>query len=153
MDFDPRHPLLLACKQLGAAFDLRDGEISAELGISRNELRLLNFLEDGPRSQVDIAAHLVVSRAAVTSMVDELTAHDMVQRSPSPQDRRVKLVSLTPKVWRVLAQHYGPSGRRVLAGAAELDEPRLRSMIDALVRVSEAIHPSTVLPPTVPDRH
>lgn len=143
MNFDPRHPLLLACKQLGAAFDLRDAQISTELGISRNELRILNYLEDGPRSQVDIAAHLLVSRAAVTSMIDTLTARGLVERTPSTQDRRVKLVSVTSKVWRVLAQHYGPSGRRVLEAASTLDDAQLRAMVDDLVRVSKAIRPTT----------
>jgi len=143
MTFDPRHPLLLACKDLGAAFDLRDAEISAELGISRNELRLLNFLEDGPRSQVDIAAHLLVSRAAVTSMVDTLTAHGLVKRSPSTEDRRVKLVSLTPKVWQVLSKHYGPSGRRVLDAASELGDAEVRQMVRYIETVSHAIHPKT----------
>lgn len=72
-----------------------------------------------------------------------MTAAGMVERSVSMRDRRVKLVSLTPKVWQVLAEHYGPSGRRVLKTAAALDPMQLQRMIDDLVHVSEAIRPST----------
>jgi DNA-binding MarR family transcriptional regulator len=141
MDFDPAHPLLAACKALGAAFDQRDAEIASRLGISRNELRLLNLLEEGPRSQVDIAARLVVSRAAVTAMVDSLTRHELVERTSSDRDRRIKLVSLTPRVWRLLADHYGPGGRRVLAAANGLNADELDAMIGLLHRITDAIVP------------
>lgn len=115
MDFDPQHPLLLACRALGAAFDAHDALVAQELGVSRTELRLLNRLEGGPSSQVDLAHHLHVTRAAVTKIVDRLAAAGLVVRDPSPVDRRVKLVTLTPKVWQVLGRHYRPAGQRVLA--------------------------------------
>ncbi|WP_197060559.1 MarR family winged helix-turn-helix transcriptional regulator [Arthrobacter sp. L77] len=115
MDFDTQHPLLLACRELAAAFDAHDALVAEHLGTSRTELRLLNRLEGGSSSQVDLAHHLHVTRAAVTTIVDRLAAAGLVVRAPSPVDRRVKLVTLTPKVWQVLGQHYRPAGQRVLA--------------------------------------
>lgn len=142
MSFDPRHPLLVACKQLGAAFDARDAEIATGLGVSRNELRVLNLLEDGPHSHVSIATHLGVSRAAVTSIVDGLADRRLVSRSESPDDRRVKLVSLTPAVWAVLAEHYRPFGERVLAGATALTPTDVEALVLYLGRLVSAIAPN-----------
>ncbi|MBG6226099.1 DNA-binding MarR family transcriptional regulator [Arthrobacter sp. CAN_A2] len=115
MDFDTQDPLLLACRALGAAFDAHDALVAQHLGVSRTELRLLNRLEGGPSSQVDLAHHLHVTRAAVTIIVDRLAAAGLVVRAPSSADRRVNLVTLTAKTWQVLGQHYRPAGQRVLA--------------------------------------
>lgn len=115
MDFDPEHPLLVACRALGAAFDDHDAAVAAGLNVSRNELRLLNALEHGPRPQVELAAQLGLTRGAISPMIDRLAARELVQRDTPATDRRVNLVSLTPHSWRVLARHYGPTGQRVMA--------------------------------------
>ena len=47
-------------------------------------------------------------------MVDRLVAAGLVDRAPSLDDRRVKLVSLTGRVWAVLASFCRPAGERVL---------------------------------------
>ncbi|MHA7239808.1 MarR family winged helix-turn-helix transcriptional regulator [Arthrobacter sp. TMS1-12-1] len=71
--------------------------------------------ERGPSSQVDLAHHLHVTRAAVTTIVGRLAAPGLVVREPSPVDRRMNPVTLTPSTWQVLGQHYRSAGRRVLA--------------------------------------
>ncbi len=142
MSFDPHHPLLLACRKLGAAFDARDAEIAMGLQVSRNELRLLNLLEDGPQSQVAIASHLGVSRAAITTMVDALATRGLVARAESPDDRRIKLVSLTPAVWGALAAHYRPLGERVLLETRALAPSELNDLVTHLHALRAAIAPS-----------
>lgn len=132
----------MACRQLSVAFDSRDAEIARELGISRSELRLLNLLEDGARSQVDAAAHLGLSRSAVTSLVDSLARRGLVERSTPPEDRRVKLLTLTPAVWGALAHHYGPAGGRVLeAIGATADSEASHELARQLSAIAAALRP------------
>ena len=52
-----------------------------------------------------IAGALGLSMAAAGRNVDQLVGLDMVERRESTTDRRVKLVSLTPKGERLAAQH------------------------------------------------
>lgn len=144
MTFEPYHPLLLACRTLGAAFDAHDASMAEQLGVSRNELRLVNQLEEGPRSQLDIAGHLHLSRAAVTVMVDRLTRENLVTRERSPHDRRVNLVTLTPKVWRILAQHYQPAGQRVLETTASLTPTDVDQLTRHLHLLARALSTDTV---------
>lgn len=134
----------MACKDLANAFDTRDASIATRLKVSRNELRLLNQLEDGPRSQVDIATHLGVTRSAVTAMVDRLSDDGLVTRQLSLEDRRVKMISLTAKVWQALAEHYGPAGRRVLQFAEPLTTDEVDQLTAHLVRLARAIEPALV---------
>ena len=140
MDLEPDHPLLLACRALGAAFDEQDAVIAAGLHISRNELRLLNALEHGPRPQVDLATQLGLTRGAVTPMVDRLTARGLVQRDISASDRRVNLVSLTPQSWRVLAGQYAPTGQRVLAAVETLSSEAVDHLVTQLLVLTAALH-------------
>lgn len=141
MSFDPRHPVLIACRRLGAAFDARDAAIADRLGISRSELRLLNLLEDGPRPHTEIAAHLRLSRAAVTAMVDRLVAAGLVDRAASNDDRRVKLVSLTGRVWGVLAGFYRPAGERVLDVLATSEVADADELAAIMIAMAEGLEP------------
>lgn len=49
-----------------------------------------------PPSQKQLADLLGVEGPTIVAMVDRLVKADMVVRAPSPLDRRVKLISLTP---------------------------------------------------------
>jgi MarR family transcriptional regulator for hemolysin len=50
----------------------------------------------GPLSQSELADRLAVEGATMVSMVDRLVKAGLVIREPSPTDRRVKRVVLTP---------------------------------------------------------
>ncbi len=73
----------------------RRREVSAELGLSIIKVRLIRLLTDGPLAQRDIAAALVTDPAYTTVVVRDLEQRGLVSRCRSPQDGRVRLVSLT----------------------------------------------------------
>ena len=50
---------------------------------------------DGPMSMGDLSRRLMVSNGNVTGLIDRLAREGMVDRTPSPEDRRVQMVSLT----------------------------------------------------------
>jgi MarR family transcriptional regulator for hemolysin len=51
----------------------------------------------GPPSQTELAQQLGVDGATLVATIDRLATAGMIERAPSQQDRRVKLVVLTPQ--------------------------------------------------------
>lgn len=49
----------------------------------------------GPNSQIDIAKRLRIEGPTMTRMIDALSRDDLVERQPSPTDRRTKYLNLT----------------------------------------------------------
>jgi DNA-binding MarR family transcriptional regulator len=73
------------------------------------QARLLAVVADRPAPMNQLAATLKCEPSNVTGLVDRLAARGLVTREPSPTDRRVKLVTVTPdgaelagKVWAEL---------------------------------------------------
>ncbi|MGC5022292.1 MarR family winged helix-turn-helix transcriptional regulator [Micromonospora sp. DT47] len=59
--------------------------------------RLLAALDEvGPASQAELGRRCGIDRSDVVAVVNELTARDLVRRSPDPADRRRNVVTLTP---------------------------------------------------------
>ncbi|MBO0683177.1 MAG: MarR family transcriptional regulator, partial [Candidatus Dormibacteraeota bacterium] len=61
-----------------------------------NVLMILQ-LAHKPLSQREIGERWLVTRGAVTGLVDSLEAGGLVQRKPHPEDRRISLVELTDR--------------------------------------------------------
>jgi DNA-binding MarR family transcriptional regulator len=86
--------------------------VSEALGLSFARVRALRRLGTGPQTLRALAELLAADPPYVTLMVDDLEERGLVQRLPHPEDRRAKLVELTP------------AGRAAAARAdAILDEP------------------------------
>ena len=51
----------------------------------------------GPMSMGELSKRLMVSNGNVTGLIDRLAGEGLVDRKPSPNDRRVQMVSLTKK--------------------------------------------------------
>lgn len=65
---------------------------------------LLHFIgSDGPRTPSDIASFTGLTSGSVTSLIDRLERAGHLSRERSTKDRRVVLVSLTPKARHSLA--------------------------------------------------
>jgi MarR family transcriptional regulator for hemolysin len=67
------------------------------LGLSQSTWRVLLILQHAcePQSQNAIAEALGVDGASVVRLIDKLEADGLVKRGFSPQDRRVRLITLT----------------------------------------------------------
>jgi DNA-binding MarR family transcriptional regulator len=57
---------------------------------------MLAALEDlGPASQATVGRRAEMDRSDVVAALNELEADDLVERSPDPGDRRLKIVTIT----------------------------------------------------------
>jgi len=66
------------------------------LDLNLSQASLIGYVnENGPMTQTQLAAALVLGRAATGSLVDRLEDRGLVRRVPDPDDRRVWLVENT----------------------------------------------------------
>lgn len=71
--------------------------LAAELELSPAQCQVLNQLEPGrPMPMGQLAGALSCDASNVTGLVDRLESRGLIERRPSEQDRRVKVLSLTP---------------------------------------------------------
>ena len=76
----------------------RRGELAEALGfrLGGGRGKVLFQLRDGPMTLRELAEANGVDAPYTTLIVDKLEAHGLVERRPHPDDRRRKLVTLTP---------------------------------------------------------
>jgi DNA-binding MarR family transcriptional regulator len=70
-------------------------EVSDALGLSFTKIRALRRLLARPLTMRELAAELVTDKPYVTQIVDNLEEMGLVTRSVSPEDRRLRIVTLT----------------------------------------------------------
>lgn len=85
--------------------ELSEGEITIP------QCHILECLNAKGRAVMrEIADYLFVTPPAVTGLVDKLVKMELVQRDFSPSDRRIIIVSLTPKGKAVISKIKSQSG-------------------------------------------
>src|SRR5438477_7966889 len=71
--------------------------LAAELQLSPAQCHVLHLIEPGrPLPMGQLAETLACDASNVTGLVDRLESRGLVRRRPAPQDRRVKVLELTP---------------------------------------------------------
>jgi DNA-binding MarR family transcriptional regulator len=78
-------------------FDLHDrrAKVSEALDLSFIRAKALGRLVGGPLTMRELAGQLAIDAPYTTVVVDDLERRGLVQRSTSPDDRRVKIVTIT----------------------------------------------------------
>jgi DNA-binding MarR family transcriptional regulator len=72
--------------------------IRSELDLSRQQATALHVLDPtSPLPTNELAEQIFCDASNVTGVVDRLESKGLVERRPSPGDRRVKLIALTRK--------------------------------------------------------
>jgi len=109
--------------------------IGDDVGLSPVQCHVLHLIEpERPLPMGRLAATLGCDASNVTGLVDRLEARGLVRRRPSADDRRVKVIQLTPMGSRVRLQLL----TRVTRGACPLS--RLSSgQQRMLVKILEAL--------------
>jgi DNA-binding MarR family transcriptional regulator len=71
--------------------------LAAELQLSPAQCHVLHLIEPGrPMPMGQLAETLACDASNVTGLVDRLESRGLVRRHPSAEDRRVKVLELTP---------------------------------------------------------
>jgi DNA-binding MarR family transcriptional regulator len=114
----------------------RHGDLTAALGFSLGAGRgkILFQLRTGPLTHSQLAELNQTTGPYVSLIVDKLEEHGLVQRGPHPDDRRRKLVSLTPSGRDAIATAEAILYRPPAAIAVLTDE-ELGHLIDLVQRV------------------
>jgi DNA-binding MarR family transcriptional regulator len=117
----------------------RHRDLKEALGFSLGDGRgkVLFQLSTGPLTHGQLAELNQTTGPYVSLIVDKLEEHGLVQRGPHPDDRRRKLVSLTPSGLNAIATAeailYRPP-----AAITTLTDQELNQLIDLLQRVIDA---------------
>ena len=113
--------LMSAARGIRRAYDRR----LEELELNLSEAILLAFLQESvtePLTQVDLARHLGVGRAATGSLIDSLERQGLIERRPNSNDRRVWLIGITT------------AGREIAKQIAKIDEQLRAELRDGISR-------------------
>ncbi len=112
--------------------DLKDA-IPERLGISFARARVLRRLTGGPLTLKELAEKMNSDPPYATLMVDDLEDTGLVERQPHPDDRRAKLVVLTPK-GRELAEQADAILSEPAPGIKDLSDEDLATLVAILER-------------------
>lgn len=112
-------------------------------GITPSQWGVLNKLvEHGPVTQAQLAKLVQRQPATITTTVDHLVKAGLVVRTPSPDDRRINIVSIQPEAQAMVAE-IGPRAhclsRAYCEGIPEEDLEVFNRVLDSLYRNSEAV--------------
>src|SRR5829696_4578498 len=106
--------------------------LSHGLRVRSYSVLLLACAADDGISQRDLAAVLGLDPSQVVQLVDELAERGLVERRPSPDDRRTKLVVATPEGRRAATR--ADEGAQQRLGRLEDDEQAvLRGLLARLI--------------------
>jgi DNA-binding MarR family transcriptional regulator len=111
--------------------------LAAEFDLTPAQGTVLRRLEPGKPLPMNSLADLLVCDASnVTGIVDKLEARGLIERQPSPGDRRVKMLTVTPR-GAELRRHFIARSSEPPAAIAGLAPPDLRRLGEILGRLVE----------------
>lgn len=101
----------------------------AELDLSMTQVRTLLVLKNAhrPLPVHGVAAELRLSEATACRSIDCLVRTGNVERRESPEDRRVKLVSITDQGLALIDRHLEPKRAAIRAFVGELPDEEART--------------------------
>jgi DNA-binding MarR family transcriptional regulator len=118
----------------------RIGRLLRPLGVSAAGGLVLGILRDhGPMSPSELGERLIVSRAAVTGLLDSLERRGFVSRSAKPADRRSLLIEITPPGLTVLQELRTIVHRNEKNWLGALSDAELRTYVDLLHRIQDRL--------------
>jgi MarR family 2-MHQ and catechol resistance regulon transcriptional repressor len=111
----------------------------AASGLSRTDFAIMEaVMSKGPLPVNEIAGKALLTSGAMTAAVDRLEKAGMVKRTPSPDDRRVRVVTLTAQGRRRIRTAFARHRARIDALFETLDRDQRATLGGLLKNVGYA---------------
>jgi len=126
---------------LGKAFQAASRYLHAglvETGIDDTDFRILEaLLNKGPLPVNTIGPKVYLTPGSISVAVDRLVERGLVSRVESPEDRRVRVVSLTPKGRELIAPVFRKHAAEIRKIFADASPKELRSLETILKKIGK----------------
>ena len=125
---DPVHCWLVWKKAFHAAAKYLYAGLQ-ETGIDDTDFRILEaLLNKGPLPVNTIGPKVYLTPGSISTAVDRLVERGLVRRVESPEDRRVRVVSLTPKGKRLIGLIFRKHAAEIKRVFADASPKELRAL-------------------------
>ena len=114
----------------------------ADLG--RNDGLVFRSLARRPMTVSELASHLEISKQGAAQIIDDMERRGYVERRPDPGDRRARLIGLSERGQRALAnaRRFHRDFERKLARTHGADAvATLRAMLEAIAGSEQSVDP------------
>jgi DNA-binding MarR family transcriptional regulator len=132
----PGH-LIRRAQQIAVALFMEE---CAELDLTPVQYAALVAVREHPGTDATrLSALIAFDRSTLGNVLERLEARKLVQRYPSPEDKRVKLLRLSPAGVAMLARARAPDARaqqRILEPLRPADRERLVVLLEQLVELN-----------------
>lgn len=129
--------VLVALRRIIRATDMHSRQLNKSAGLTSPQLLILQLLRRyGELTSSEIAAHVSLSQATVTTIIDRLESRKLVQRERSQQDRRKVLVFLTEQAEKLLLNAPKPLQEHFVKQFQDLHDWEQSMILSALERVA-----------------
>jgi len=128
-------------------FDVLSAELISECQLDITWYDVLLHLDESPTGRMgmtDLAESVVITRGGLTKLIDRMEAAGLVERIPSPSDRRAKEIALTPEGRKRFQAAAVVHRRGIVRHFMEhVKEREAGTIIAALARVRAALAPAS----------
>jgi MarR family transcriptional regulator, 2-MHQ and catechol-resistance regulon repressor len=109
-----------------------------ETGIDDTDFRILEaLLNKGPLPVNTIGPKVYLTPGSISVAIDRLLDRGLVSRVESPEDRRVRVVSLTPKGKRLIAPVFRKHAAEITKIFADASPKELRTLETILKKIGK----------------
>ena len=134
---DPVHCWLILRKAFQAAAKYLYAGLE-ETGIDDTDFRILEaLLNKGPLPVNTIGPKVYLTPGSISTAVDRLVERGLVSRVESPEDRRVRIVSLTPKGKELIGPIFRRHAAEIRRVFADTSPKELRALETALKKIGK----------------
>jgi MarR family transcriptional regulator, 2-MHQ and catechol-resistance regulon repressor len=134
---DGTHVFLIIWKTYRALLAKAD-DSKRKVGLGDSDFRVLEaLLHKGPLPVNVIGDKVELTTGSITTAVDRMEAKWLVVRKSHPEDRRVRLVELTPKGRRLIEQAYAKHSVDMECAVKALSRGERATLIDLLKRLGK----------------
>jgi len=134
---DPVHCWLVLGKAFQAAAKYLYAGL-AETGIDDTDFRILEaLLNKGPLPVNTIGPKVFLTPGSISTAVERLVERGLVSRVESPEDRRIRVVSLTPKGKKLIAPVFRKHAAEIRKVLADASPKELRALATTLKKIGK----------------
>jgi MarR family transcriptional regulator, transcriptional regulator for hemolysin len=109
----------------------------APLGVSARGYHVLRAAMSGEHTQTELAEMVGLDKTTMVVALDELERGGLAERHPAPDDRRARIITVTPAGKRKVAEADKVKERVQAEVLAELSEREGAALMDALAKLVE----------------